>query len=205
MPLLNPTTKYSKFYPWARDLLFPTEKEGLAKYSKGKEIVVEIGVFEGASACIFKKNMNPFGHLYLIDPFISDSMNENLKARKWVAHLNVFCTWTYQSPKIVWLETKSTQIPKPIFLFFKKIDPIDFLFIDGDHSEKGTFEDWEFYSPLVKTGGLIALHDSRDFSYKYSSAKGHIGPKKLKQKLLTEYKDYLFLDEFGTITIFKKL
>jgi len=36
---------------------------------------------------------------------------------------------------------------------------LDFLFIDGDHSYLGVKADWEDYSPLVRAGGLIALHD----------------------------------------------
>ena len=36
---------------------------------------------------------------------------------------------------------------------------IDFLFIDGDHSYEGVKQDFETYSALVRTGGLIAFHD----------------------------------------------
>jgi len=36
---------------------------------------------------------------------------------------------------------------------------LDFLFIDGDHTYKGAKKDYEMYSPLVKEGGVIALHD----------------------------------------------
>ncbi len=36
---------------------------------------------------------------------------------------------------------------------------LDFLFIDGDHTYEGVKEDFEMYSPLVKKGGVIALHD----------------------------------------------
>jgi len=38
-------------------------------------------------------------------------------------------------------------------------DPIDFLFIDGDHTYKGIKNDFEMYAPLVRKGGLIAFHD----------------------------------------------
>jgi predicted O-methyltransferase YrrM len=37
--------------------------------------------------------------------------------------------------------------------------PVDFLFIDGDHAYEGVRADFEMYSPLVRDGGLIALHD----------------------------------------------
>ena len=36
---------------------------------------------------------------------------------------------------------------------------IDFLFIDGDHRYEGIKEDFETYSPLVRSGGIIAFHD----------------------------------------------
>lgn len=37
--------------------------------------------------------------------------------------------------------------------------PIDLLFIDGDHSYEGVKADFEDYGPLVRTGGLIGFHD----------------------------------------------
>ena len=36
---------------------------------------------------------------------------------------------------------------------------LDFLWIDADHSYEGTRKDFEAYGPLVKPGGIIALHD----------------------------------------------
>ena len=36
---------------------------------------------------------------------------------------------------------------------------VDFLFIDGDHSYEGVKQDFEMYAPLVRSGGLIGLHD----------------------------------------------
>lgn len=37
--------------------------------------------------------------------------------------------------------------------------PIDLLFIDGDHTYEGVKKDWEMYSPLVRSGGLVVFHD----------------------------------------------
>jgi predicted O-methyltransferase YrrM len=36
---------------------------------------------------------------------------------------------------------------------------VDFLWIDGDHSDGGVRSDWAMYAPLVRPGGLIAFHD----------------------------------------------
>lgn len=45
--------------------------------------------------------------------------------------------------------------------------PLDFLFIDGDHSYAGVKRDWLDYAPLVRPGGLIALHDIHPHSRKW--------------------------------------
>jgi predicted O-methyltransferase YrrM len=37
--------------------------------------------------------------------------------------------------------------------------PLDYLFIDGDHRYDGVKKDFELYSPLVRRGGIIAFHD----------------------------------------------
>lgn len=39
---------------------------------------------------------------------------------------------------------------------------VDFLFIDGDHSEVGVKQDFEMYKQFVRKGGLIAFHDIVD-------------------------------------------
>ncbi len=36
---------------------------------------------------------------------------------------------------------------------------VDFLFIDGDHTYSGVKQDFTLYSALVRSGGLVALHD----------------------------------------------
>ncbi len=37
--------------------------------------------------------------------------------------------------------------------------PVDFAFIDGDHTYEGVKKDFQFYGPMVRPGGLIAFHD----------------------------------------------
>lgn len=36
---------------------------------------------------------------------------------------------------------------------------LDVLHIDGDHTYAGVKADWEMYSPLVRTGGAVFIHD----------------------------------------------
>jgi len=41
-------------------------------------------------------------------------------------------------------------------------EPLDLLFIDGDHTYAGVTQDMEMYGPLVRPGGVIAFHDIND-------------------------------------------
>jgi predicted O-methyltransferase YrrM len=38
-------------------------------------------------------------------------------------------------------------------------EPLDFVFIDADHSYEGVSRDFEMYAPLVRSGGMVAFHD----------------------------------------------
>lgn len=39
----------------------------------------------------------------------------------------------------------------------------DVVFIDGAHDYKSARRDWDLYSPLVKPGGLVVLHDTQGY------------------------------------------
>ena len=41
----------------------------------------------------------------------------------------------------------------------KNYPEVEFLFIDGDHSKKGVLQDWNDYSDLVTTGGIVVFDD----------------------------------------------
>jgi predicted O-methyltransferase YrrM len=38
-------------------------------------------------------------------------------------------------------------------------EPLDYLFLDGDHTYDGARQDFEMYAPLVRSGGIIVFHD----------------------------------------------
>jgi len=42
---------------------------------------------------------------------------------------------------------------------FKEEECLDFIFIDGDHSEETSYRDFCNYYPLIKKGGIFAGHD----------------------------------------------
>ena len=42
-------------------------------------------------------------------------------------------------------------------------EKLDLLFIDGDHSKGGCEADWNNFKPFVREGGLIGIHDTKNF------------------------------------------
>jgi predicted O-methyltransferase YrrM len=38
-------------------------------------------------------------------------------------------------------------------------EKLDYLFIDGDHTYSGVQRDFQMYSPLVRSGGIVVFHD----------------------------------------------
>lgn len=66
-----------------------------------------------------------------------------------------------QSGQLLHLIRADSHLPRTRDALQKVLPPqgIDFLFIDGDHTYEGVKADFEMYSPLVRQGGLVALHD----------------------------------------------
>lgn len=127
----------------------------MQNYFLGKELVgVEIGVYRGRNSESLLNHLN-IKKLYLIDPYISygeyeeDSINnEEMGLLKFEAKNRL----KKYSDKIEFIYLKSEQVS---FLETK----FDFVYIDGNHTEKYVKQDLEKYYPLVKQGGLIAGHD----------------------------------------------
>jgi cephalosporin hydroxylase len=74
---------------------------------------------------------------------------------------------------------------------------VDYLFIDGDHTYDGVSRDWAMYSPLVRSGGLVAFHDIVTRS---------VGVRRLWQELRCAYpsREYVEADSpygIGLVTV----
>ena len=78
--------------------------------------------------------------------------------------------------------------------------PVDFLFIDGDHTQDGFQRDFEKYWPMVAKGGACALHDIRD-----NPARPTIGSSML-WKMIKEsgIKTDEFIVQYGTGVAYKE-
>jgi cephalosporin hydroxylase len=78
---------------------------------------------------------------------------------------------------------------------------IDFLFIDGDHTYEGVKQDYEMYSPLVRTSGYIAFHDIND-TQRHRDRDVYVG--KLWNELDGEKTEFNVGSDWAGIGVIKK-
>jgi predicted O-methyltransferase YrrM len=120
----------------------------LLRYSREAEVIVEIGCYEGSTTAYLAANTT--GRVYSIDPFGSGRLGVcygELIAK--------FIRWKNRLTNIEFIKAFS-HVAAPDFQ-----RPVDFIFIDADHSYEAIAKDWQDWFPKVKQGGIIALHDTQ--------------------------------------------
>jgi predicted O-methyltransferase YrrM len=140
-----------------RTLHFPEEAALLERLAAGARRAVEIGVYEGASAARLARSLPAGAELHLIDPFGPQptALRAGQRGTAWASRRVVARAARGRSVRCVWHVAYSQDVGRRWEL------PIDLLFIDGDHSEGGTREDWVQFSRHVQVGGHVAFHDAR--------------------------------------------
>ena len=141
------------------------------KFLTGKEgEAVEIGCLDGFSTAHILECSKL--HLTSIDPFIPDSMAENLLGDRERFWANVE-PW---KDRITLLEDYSFNV----ICTWDRL--LDFLFIDGDHNYMAVMRDFEQWTRMLKQGGILAMHDSRMF--RQGGANFHPGPSMVARDLV---------------------
>ena len=128
----------------------PEERAELVRYLPGAKTIVEIGVFEGASTALLAVNADRDATIYGIDPMFPGRLGicwgeivakHVTKSERSTGRVRLVKRMSYEA---------SNQVA----------GPVDFMFIDGDHSLEGIRRDWETWAPRIRPGGIMALHDS---------------------------------------------
>jgi predicted O-methyltransferase YrrM len=125
------------------------ERECLSRHASGRRRLVEIGVWHGVTTSRLRSVMATDGVLSAVDPFPPGRLG--FSAQKRIAHREVS---RIRNGTVRWLETTGAEAAAGH-------EPVDFIFIDGDHSEQGLLADWLAWKGLVQPGGIVAIHDSR--------------------------------------------
>lgn len=128
--------------------------------ARGARRVVEIGVYEGASALALCDALGPGAELNLVDPFgrHPDALPSGWGASEWATRRAVARAARRlgaQAPRIRWHAALSNEVAQGWS------GEVDLVFIDGDHSEAGCELDWSCWQRFVAVGGRVVFHDAR--------------------------------------------
>jgi predicted O-methyltransferase YrrM len=117
--------------------------------------VLEIGTAYGGSLYLWTRASAPDAQVISVDvpPWESDDPWE---ARK-VAQFRAFA----RPRQAIQLIRADSHLPATLTAVRAALggEPLDFLFIDGDHTYEGVRRDVADYGALLRPGGLMALHD----------------------------------------------
>jgi len=143
-----------------RTMHSPGEAAMLARLASGVRRVVELGVYEGSSALVLLRAMDPESELVLVDPYTADTRWAALPQGAWAnataTRLAIGRARRTGGPSVSWILQRSQDAGRAW-----TGGPVDLVFIDGDHSYEGCREDWATWRDHVAQGGWAAFHDAR--------------------------------------------
>jgi predicted O-methyltransferase YrrM len=129
------------------------ERACLVRFASGKRRLAEIGVWHGVTTGCLRRVMASDGVLLCIDPFLPGRLG--FSAQRVIARSELS---RIRNGQLRWIRTTGREAGLGYDL--EKDGPIEFLFIDGDHTYEALRDDWQGWSPLMTTGGIVCLHDS---------------------------------------------
>jgi GT2 family glycosyltransferase/predicted O-methyltransferase YrrM len=163
----------------------------LKRFARGTLTVVELGVAEGGSAVELRSVMSSAGRLFLVDPYQPGSLG--ISMARIVARRTVHGV---HNGRVNWLRCHSEEA----VLGWR--EPIDFLFIDADHSYERARSDWMQWTPFVRPGGHVALHDSVVFPGGWADEQS--GPVRLVGEILAAERPWSVIDQADTLTVLRR-
>jgi len=172
----------------------------LEKYSHENDLIVHLGVEMGGSLVVSaNKKANVIGLDIFEDVKLILIVDE--RSRKHYLSLFKKNKNTFDSVKnalskwknITLFKSLTTDVPDLI-----KIESVDMLFIDADHSYEGASSDFNAWKKHIKIGGHILFHDS-------ISVDNWAGVVKFVNELKQNNKNFKFIESQGSISVFKKV
>jgi predicted O-methyltransferase YrrM len=172
-----------------------TERAALARLAASQKRIVEIGVWHGVTTSLLRRAMASDGVLWAVDPFPPGRLFVNLQrpiARREVQRVrNGGVHWARETGEQAASSYREAGEP-----------PADLVFIDGDHSYEGLRADWCAWSPLVRAGGVVALHDSRSTPDRPIADAGSV---RATSEIVLKDPGFELVDEVESLTIVRRL
>lgn len=164
------------------------ERACLARHAAGRRSVVELGIMHGVTTGILRSVLAPDGTVTGIDPHPRGRLGvsfERLVAQREVDR--------HPRGRVVLLRERSDEAARTWTA------PIDFLFIDGDHSWTGIERDWRDWTPHLVAGGLVALHDSRSVSWRED-----LDSVRFTTEVVRRDTRFVVVDEVDSLTVLRR-
>lgn len=136
------------------------ELTALGKILKGHrpKFALEIGTARGGTLLFLTRLANPRATIVSVDLPQGEFGGGYSEKRKWFYQR---FARPFQHLHLLQGDSHSCATLERVKDVFKD-QKLDYLFIDGDHRYEGVKRDFEMYAPLVRKGGLIAMHDIVD-------------------------------------------
>ena len=143
------------------------ERECLARYASGKRRLVEIGVWHGVTTRLLRSAMASDGILFAVDPYRLGRLG--FSAHRYIARREVE---RVRNGTVEWVQLTGPEAGRAHRAAGR--EPVEFIFIDGDHTYEAVRADWEAWSSLVAPRGIVAVHDSRSTSDRNIDSAGSV-------------------------------
>jgi predicted O-methyltransferase YrrM len=129
----------------------------LAKLVKEQQCrhILEIGTYRGGTLFVFSQLAVPGSTVISLD------FHFTLLGKVYGALQKPLLRKFVRNDQSLFLLRRDSHLPETLTIIRDILhgNELDFLFIDGDHTYEGVREDFNMYSPLVRSGGMIAFHD----------------------------------------------
>jgi len=166
-----------------------SERACLASYAAGRRQLVEIGVWHGVTTTRLRAVMDPEGELSAVDPYPPGRLGINLQERIARHEVN-----RVPGGRVRWLKMTGADAARGH-------RPVDFVFVDGDHSEAGLLSDWNAWSGLVEPAGIVALHDSRSTPGRQIDDAGSV---KVTKRVILQDSRFQQIDAVDSLTVLRR-
>ncbi len=170
------------------------ERNCLERHAANKRHLVEIGVWHGVTTACLREVMAPDGVLVAVDPYPRGRLGVSLPriiAKREVGRLSC--------GTVRWVRTTGAEAAERHAA--RRTEPIDFIFIDGDHSYDAIAADWYGWSPLVGRRGVVALHDSRSGAGRNLDDAGSAV---FTREVILQDPQFAVIDEVDTLTVIQR-
>jgi len=171
------------------------ERDALARHAGGRVRLAEIGVWQGVTTRRLRAAMAPEGELWAIDTYERGRLG--LSFAELVAQREVE---TVENGRVRWV--RSTGADAARLWRDEGCEPVELLFIDGDHSFEGISADWNAWSDLIALGGKVALHDSRSTPERPIESAGSV---RFTEEFIKKDSRYRVVDEVMSLTVLERV